>query len=96
MKKLTIISLILLALILTGCNLPGSEEPSDESGDSMATEIAKILTGTPVEIEPVESTEEAVESTDATTVVEERNRQRKTRLNQKLRQPPPPQRQLRL
>jgi hypothetical protein len=50
MKKITIISLVLLAIVLTGCNLPGSQEAADESGDSMATEIAKILTGTPVEI----------------------------------------------
>ncbi len=51
MKKLSILSLILLALIVSGCNFPGYEGFSlDDSDDSMATEIAKILTGTPGEI----------------------------------------------
>jgi len=51
MKKTTIFSLLVLALILTGCNFPGYEGFSlEDSDDSMATEIAKILTGTPGEI----------------------------------------------
>jgi hypothetical protein len=52
MKKLTIISLLVLALVLTGCNFPGSQDQTPEGeDDSMATEIARILTGTPVEAE---------------------------------------------
>ena len=52
MKKLTIITLLVLALVLTGCNFPGSQDQTPEGeDDSMATEIARILTGTPVEAE---------------------------------------------
>lgn len=70
MKKITIISLIFLALILTGCNFPGYEDTSVDTDDSMATEIAKILTGTPVEISS-SSTPEIVDETTETTEVEE-------------------------
>lgn len=52
MKKLKLFSIIILALVLVGCNMPGSQEGEVDQDDSMATEIAKILTGTPVEIEP--------------------------------------------
>ena len=52
MKKITIISLIVVALVLSGCNFPGSEGAQiDDPDDALATEIAKILTGTPVEAE---------------------------------------------
>lgn len=72
MKKITIISLIFLTLVLTGCNLPGYQEATDESGDSMATEIAKILTGTPVEISDTATQAEMTEPTStATTEVTE-------------------------
>ncbi len=68
MKKIRIVSIIILALILVGCNMPGSREGEIESDDSMATEIAKILTGTPVEIEP--SATPVVEEEEPTDVVE--------------------------
>jgi len=59
MKKLSIISLIVLGLILTGCNYPGSElVPGGDPDDSMATEISKILTGTPIVIEPTPTLQE--------------------------------------
>lgn len=64
-KKLTFISIMILALLLAGCNLPSnlvSEEPTD---DSMATEIAKILTGTPVDVQ-ISPTVEATEDQSAT------------------------------
>jgi len=68
MKKFSLISLIILTLVLTGCNLPGSKEAADESGDSMATEIAKILTGTPVEVlEPTDETGTASTPADEST-----------------------------
>ncbi len=51
MRKITLISFIALIFVLSSCNLPGfdgkTQEPDD---DSMATEISKILTGTPIEI----------------------------------------------
>lgn len=50
MKKLTIILVLIFTLLLSGCNLPASNSPGDQSDESMATEIAKILTGTPVQI----------------------------------------------
>ncbi len=50
MKKLTIILVIIFTLLLSGCNLPASSGPAEQSDESMATEIAKILTGTPVQI----------------------------------------------
>ena len=65
MKKLMFISLLLLAVILTGCNYPASQEKSPEDADdSMATEIAQILTGTPVEAEPTPTLTEPVEETE--------------------------------
>ena len=68
MKKLKLFSIIVLALVLVGCNMPGSQEGEVDQDDSMATEIAKILTGTPVEIEP--STTPVVEDEKPTEVVE--------------------------
>jgi hypothetical protein len=68
MKKITLITLIVLALVISGCNFPGNEEATtDDSDDAMATEIARILTGTPVEVEEVSPTPDAteVEPTDA-------------------------------
>lgn len=50
MKKLTIILTIMFTLVLSGCNMPATNDPGEQSDDSMATEIAKILTGTPVQI----------------------------------------------
>lgn len=64
MKKITIISLLLLAVVLAGCNYPASQDQTpEESDDSMATEIARILTGTPVEAEPTLPPTEPVEET---------------------------------
>lgn len=65
MRKLTIVSLILLALILSGCNMPGYESTAPQDADNaMATEISKILTGTPVELEEVlPEVEDEVEAT---------------------------------
>lgn len=83
MKKLKLFSIIILALVLVGCNMPGSQEGEVDQDDGMATEIAKILTGTPVEIEPsatpvveeeptdVEETEEPTPEPTATEEVEE-------------------------
>ena len=52
MKKLTIPFLIIIGLVLAGCNFPGFDVDIDEDpDDAMATEIAKILTGTPDDIE---------------------------------------------
>lgn len=52
MKKLTLISIVVLAFILTGCNFPGFQsDASVDPDDAMATEIARILTGTPIQIE---------------------------------------------
>jgi len=52
MKKLTLIAFIMMVFVLSSCNLPGfdgqTQEPDD---DSMATEISKILTGTPIEVQ---------------------------------------------
>ena len=50
MKKITLIIFVLLALVLSACNYPIVEETTEEQDNSMATEIAKILTGTPVSI----------------------------------------------
>lgn len=58
MKKIITLSLIILAVILSGCNMPGYESPPDESDDSMATEISRILTGTPIEIQPTPQEEQ--------------------------------------
>lgn len=62
MKKLSILFILVVALILSGCNFPGFDaEAPDDSDDALATEIAKILTGTPEEIddpsepEPIET-----------------------------------------
>ena len=75
MKKFTLISLILLVMLVSACNYPGSdnEESSGESNDSMATEIARILTGTPVVIEEEPTAEEttAPEPTEEETAVPE-------------------------
>lgn len=50
-KNLLFISIVVFALLLAGCNLPSSQSSQEPTADeSMATEIAKILTGTPVEI----------------------------------------------
>jgi PBP1b-binding outer membrane lipoprotein LpoB len=49
-KRLTFLSIIIIALLLAGCNMPASQNPTEPTDDSMATEIAKILTGTPVEV----------------------------------------------
>jgi hypothetical protein len=68
MKKFKLFSIIVLALVLVGCNMPGSQEGEVDQDDSMATEIAKILTGTPVEIEP--SATPVVEDEEPTEVVE--------------------------
>ncbi len=50
MKKFALIPIILVVLLLSSCNMPGYEAPAGQDDNSMATEIAKILTGTPVQI----------------------------------------------
>ncbi len=70
MKKITIISIIFLALILSGCNFPGYQDVTNDSDNSMATEIAKILTGTPVEISDSPTSEVVAEPTDEADVQE--------------------------
>ena len=65
MKKLMIITLILVSVLLTGCNFPAYlEETPEEGDDSMATEIAKILTGTPEEAEPTPTQTQPVQATE--------------------------------
>lgn len=72
MKKFTIITLVVLALLISGCNLPGSEGQTPEtSDDMMATEIARILTGTPIEIENTPTTEPAQQESAYPVVTEE-------------------------
>ena len=46
-NKLGLIFVIILAVLITGCNMPQSQEESVATDDLMATEIARILTGTP-------------------------------------------------
>lgn len=75
MKKITLLTvslLLLTALILTGCNLPGSS--SEPTADIVATQVAKMLTETaivapPTETEtpPPEETEPPVESSPTVT-----------------------------
>jgi hypothetical protein len=66
MKKLIIATSIIFALILSGCNFPGFEsETTIDADDAMATEISRILTGTPIQIDvtpPV--TEEVIVETE--------------------------------
>lgn len=68
-KKISLISLVVLAVTISGCNLPGNQgEEVVDNDDLMATEIARILTGTPVQVLPsstpviVEETEEVEET----------------------------------
>lgn len=74
MKKMTLIAFIVMVFVLSSCNLPGfdgqTQEPDD---DSLATEIANILTGTPIEVQNTptstavpEITETEAEQTSAT------------------------------
>lgn len=49
-KRLTFLSIVIIALLLAGCNLPASQDAAEPTDDSMATEISKILTGTPVQV----------------------------------------------
>jgi len=70
MKKLVFIITLVFALGLSGCHFPGFEEDAAlDPDDAMATEIARILTGTPIQVEPsptsipeeIEETEEVEE-----------------------------------
>lgn len=82
MKKWIFITIIIFALVLSGCNLPGFESDADiDPDDAMATEIARILTGTPIqvqisptlaveEIEPTEQEEALPEPTEPDVVEE--------------------------
>lgn len=52
MKKITFITIIVLALILAGCHFPGFDSDAAlDPDDAMATEIARILTGTPIQVD---------------------------------------------
>jgi len=66
MKKLIIATSIIFALILSGCNFPGFEsETAIDADDAMATEISRILTGTPIQIDVTPSvTEEVIVETE--------------------------------
>lgn len=66
MKKYSLIVFLLIALALSACNYPIVQEPTEEQDDSMATEIAKILTGTPVTILISPTVGEEVEEPTAT------------------------------
>ena len=68
MKKFVTITIVLLALVLTGCNMPASRGKTPEDADDlMATEIARILTGTPVEVEVSPTTTGQEEETEEPT-----------------------------
>ncbi len=78
MKKISLLLILLLTFLLTSCNLPWSNnEPALDPDDAMATEIVRILTGTPIQLEPeptddhkqVEETQE-VETSETEKVVE--------------------------
>jgi hypothetical protein len=73
MKKLRLMTILVIVLVLTGCNLPGFEtgEPLDQD-DAMATEISRILTGTPIQVDvsPTVATEE-IEAPEETEEIEE-------------------------
>ncbi|MFY9365871.1 MAG: family 16 glycoside hydrolase, partial [Brevefilum fermentans] len=57
MKKLFITTILILAFALSGCHFPGFQSDSAvDPEDVMATEISKILTGTPIQIEPSATT----------------------------------------
>jgi len=65
MKKISLITMIAVVLVLSSCNLPGfdgqTQEPDD---DSMATEISKILTGTPIEVRNTPTSTSVPDSTE--------------------------------
>lgn len=72
MKKFTIISLILVAVLLSSCNYPGYEsDSSSEPDDAMATEISRILTGTPIQVDEEPTPSEEIEETDSPDQTEE-------------------------
>ena len=73
MKKMTsIISLVVVAIILSACNMPGYQgEIPEEFDDLMATEIARILTGTPVEVELTPTSAPVEEETSNPVITEE-------------------------
>lgn len=56
MKKLIVFSFVILALVVTSCNIPIVEDVIDDitedPDDIMATEIAAVLTGTPIDDTP--------------------------------------------
>lgn len=63
MKKWIFVTIVIFSLVLSGCNFPGFGGETDvDPDDAMATEIAKILTGTPIQIElsPTPAVEEIV------------------------------------
>ena len=69
MKKLIFVIILILALVLSGCNFPGFEtDVAPDPDDAMATESARILTGTPMEVDftptPVEEETEQVIPTE--------------------------------
>jgi hypothetical protein len=69
MKKLTLVTIIIFAFVLAGCNLPGSErDAAIDPDDAMATEIARILTGTPIQVD--ESPTQVVEEPEETQEVQ--------------------------
>lgn len=65
MKKFILISFIMMVFVLSSCNLPGFDgETPEETDDSMATEISKILTGTPIEIQETPTSTLVPETTE--------------------------------
>lgn len=60
-------------MVITSCNIPLGDRTDvvDDPDDIMATEIAKILTGTPVEVEETPTPEDVVEPTPTIEDVEE-------------------------
>ena len=64
MKKLIVFTILIFAFVLTGCNFPGFQSDAAlDPDDAMATEIARILTGTPIQIEPTDlPAEEEIEA----------------------------------
>jgi hypothetical protein len=67
MKKWLLITFVIFTLLLAGCNFPGFDRDAAlDPDDAMATEIARILTGTPV---LVETPDEIIEPTEPVDVL---------------------------
>lgn len=66
-KCFTPLSIFFLIFLLTGCNLPGDNEPTP---DLVATQVARLLTETPGEIQPSATETDQADFTPTNTSVE--------------------------